>query len=89
MSKYNLNAYILQEYANNTGDKSATLVLREYLPSLFHTIDIGSITLDEDDLKYLLEKYKISELEKKEIEHEITFKKLSEIQDEIKFLNSN
>lgn len=89
MSKYNLNAYILQQYAKNTGNKRAILVLEESYIGLIHTVEIGSITLDEDDIKYLLEKYEISELEKKEIEYEIAFKKLSNIQDEIKFLKSN
>ena len=87
MSKYNLNAYYLKKYANTTGNnKSATLSLQEHLPSVCHSINIGSIKLDEEDINCLLEKYKISDLQQKEIEQEAVFKRFNEIQDEIKFL---
>ena len=90
MIKYKLNAYYLQRYISIKSDsKSAVLKLTEHFPGIAHSMEIGSIKLDEEDINYLLNKYKISELEQKEIEQDETLKKLNELQDAIKFLKGN
>ncbi len=90
MIKYKLNAYYLQKYKSIKNDsKSAVLTLTENFPGVAHSITFGSIKLDEEDINYLLNKYKISELEQKEIEQDETLKKLNELQDAIKFLKGN
>ena len=71
MIKYKLNAYYLQKYTNVKSDnKSAVLTLTENFPGIARSITFGSIKLDEEDINYLLNKYKISELEQKEIEQD-------------------
>lgn len=90
MSKYKLNAFYLQKYTSiEGGNKHAVLTLTQYFGGLVGSMEIGSIKLDEEDINYLLNKYKISELEQKEIEQDKTLKKLNELQDAIKFLKGN
>ena len=90
MIKYKLNAYYLQKYISiKSNNKSAVLTLTENFPGIAHSMTVGSIKLDEEDINYLLNKYKISELEQKEIEQDEALKKLNELQDAIKFLKGN
>ena len=81
MIKYKLNAYYLQKYKSIKNDsKSAVLTLTENFPGVAHSITFGSIKLDEEDINYLLNKYKISELEQKEIEQVIPYKTPRELE---------
>lgn len=92
MSKHELNAYILHKYKKEVNKKFAKLELSWKFPYNKdfsrggNVISIGSFYLDDEDIDYLFQKYKVSELRTKELEQEEIVKKLSEIQEDIKTL---
>ena len=88
MDQFILNAYTLKKYNDCEGYKSAKLSLTNNFPDMGRSISLGSISLDEEDILYLYNKYKISELKQKEVEESILFRKLNEIRENIKYLKS-
>lgn len=85
-NKANLKAYYLNEYLNQGSKVSATLNLRINYAGLLDSHNIGSFELDREDIIYLSNKYKISELELKKTELNLTIENLNKLKESIEFL---
>jgi hypothetical protein len=82
-----LNVYVLNKYLELKEKKGqAVLKLEQSFPGITNNIYLGVIELDDDDIEYLRNKYKISELRQKEIEQEGLVKKLNSLQSQISYL---
>ena len=83
-----LNVRTLNKYLEVKEEEKGRLILKLELglPGIAHNLSLGVIKLDDDDIEYLRNKYKILELRQKEIEQEELMEKLNSLQIQISYL---
>ena len=82
-NKNNITGYKLKQwFESKSEEKTAILKLEKYY-GLSRMGSILEIELDNEDVQQLLDKYKISKIEEKEIELSNTVKKLSQIEKDL------
>lgn len=85
--KDKINGYLLSMF-EKAEDKEKTATLELSLKYGFKSTILGYIDLDKSDVDYLLNKYKNTEIENKEIELSKTISKLNKIKEEIELFKN-